>query len=111
MNRYKVIIYWSDEDDAFIAEMPELPGCAADGATRKEALDNLEVVAQEWIEADRERRRSAVPYMTANDLLNSGLVGLWKDRDDIGDSVEFARKLREEAQNRQFRDDTENGAN
>ena len=48
--KYEVIIYWSDEDEAFIAEMPELPGCAADGNSSHEALAALEVVAREWIE-------------------------------------------------------------
>jgi hypothetical protein len=49
-------------------------------------------------------RRGRRPRMTARDLLNSGLVGLWKDRDDIGDSVEFARELREAAQTRSDRE-------
>ena len=49
MTRYEVIIYWSDEDEAFIAEVPELPGCAADGATHQKALSNVEVIIQEWI--------------------------------------------------------------
>jgi predicted RNase H-like HicB family nuclease len=57
MNRYEVIIYWSDEDQAFIAEVPELPGCAADGATHQEALANVEVVVQEWIETAKELGR------------------------------------------------------
>jgi len=48
--RYEIILYWSDEDRAFVAEVPELPGCAADGATYHEALANAEVVIQEWIE-------------------------------------------------------------
>ncbi len=48
--RYEVIIYWSDEDQAFIAEVPELPGCASDGETYYEALTNVEVIIQEWIE-------------------------------------------------------------
>jgi predicted RNase H-like HicB family nuclease len=48
--KYEVIIYWSDEDRAFIAEVPELPGCAADGETYQEALQNLEIIMQEWIE-------------------------------------------------------------
>ena len=48
--KYEVIIYWSDEDDAFIAEVPELPGCMADGATYAEAVRNVEQIAAEWIE-------------------------------------------------------------
>ena len=50
MARYEIIIYWSDEDQAFIAEVPELPGCMADGKTYQEAIANAEVVMQEWIE-------------------------------------------------------------
>lgn len=50
MSKYEVIIYWSNEDNAFIAEVPELPGCAADGSTRQAALKNLDVVIKEWIE-------------------------------------------------------------
>ncbi|MBI4641020.1 MAG: type II toxin-antitoxin system HicB family antitoxin [Candidatus Tectomicrobia bacterium] len=57
MIRYEVIIYWSDEDQAFIAEVPELAGCAADGATYQEALANIEVVIQEWIETAKELGR------------------------------------------------------
>ncbi len=56
--KYEIIIYWSDEDEAFIAEVPELPGCAADGATYKQALANAEVVIREWIETARELGRS-----------------------------------------------------
>jgi predicted RNase H-like HicB family nuclease len=56
--RYEVIIYWSDEDQAFIAEAPELPGCAADGATYQEAITNVEVVIQEWIETAQKLGRT-----------------------------------------------------
>ena len=55
--RYEVIIYWSAEDAAFIAEVPELPGCAADGPTRQKALANVEIVIQEWIETAQELGR------------------------------------------------------
>jgi predicted RNase H-like HicB family nuclease len=55
--RYEVIIYWSSEDDAFIAEVPELPGCVADGPTPTEALANVEIVAREWIETARDLGR------------------------------------------------------
>lgn len=57
MMKYEVIIYWSAEDKAFIAEVPELPGCAADGATYQKALANLNVVMREWIETAREMGR------------------------------------------------------
>ncbi|MEI7979679.1 MAG: type II toxin-antitoxin system HicB family antitoxin [Bacteroidota bacterium] len=50
MHRYEIIIYWSNEDSAFIAEVPELKGCLADGSTYKEALINVEQVIEEWIE-------------------------------------------------------------
>ena len=56
--RYEVIIYWSAEDAAFIAEVPELPGCAADGVTYQDALANVEVIIREWIETAREEGRS-----------------------------------------------------
>jgi predicted RNase H-like HicB family nuclease len=58
--RYEIILYWSKEDQAFIAEVPELPGCAADGATYQEALANAEVIIGEWIETARELGR-AIP--------------------------------------------------
>jgi predicted RNase H-like HicB family nuclease len=60
MTRYEIILYWSDEDQMFIAEVPELPGCAADGATRQEALANAEIVIAEWLETARELGR-AIP--------------------------------------------------
>jgi predicted RNase H-like HicB family nuclease len=50
VSKYEVILYWSEEDDAYIAEVPELPGCMADGATYREALENAELIIHEWIE-------------------------------------------------------------
>jgi predicted RNase H-like HicB family nuclease len=55
--RYEIILYWSKQDQAFIAEVPELPGCATDGETYQEALQNVEVIMQEWIETAKELRR------------------------------------------------------
>jgi predicted RNase H-like HicB family nuclease len=55
--RYEMIIYWSDEDDAFVVEVPELPGCAADGQTYKEAVENAETVIRQWIETAEELGR------------------------------------------------------
>ena len=60
MTKYEIILYWSQEDQSFIAEVPELAGCAADGETRQEALANAEVVIAEWIETARELGK-AVP--------------------------------------------------
>ena len=56
--RYEMILYWSEVDQAFIAEVPELPGCAADGATYQEAVQNAETIIQEWIETAQELGRS-----------------------------------------------------
>ena len=55
--KYEVIIYWSQEDEAFIAEVPELPGCAADGPTYAEALAAAEVAIREWLETAKELGR------------------------------------------------------
>ena len=57
MHNYEVILYWSAEDSAFIAEGPELAGCMADGGTRFEALRNVETVISEWIETAKELGR------------------------------------------------------
>jgi predicted RNase H-like HicB family nuclease len=55
--RYEINLYWSQEDQSFIAEVPDLPGCAADGETYKEALQNIEIIMQEWIETAQELGR------------------------------------------------------
>lgn len=57
-SRYEVIIYWSNEDEAFIAEVPELPGCASDGQTYEQALANVQVIIDEWIETANELGRT-----------------------------------------------------
>ncbi len=55
--KYEIILYWSEDDNAYIAEVPELAGCMADGPTAVEALHNVELVAQEWIETAQELGR------------------------------------------------------
>ncbi len=55
--KYEIIVFWSEDDNAYIAEMPELAGCMADGATAAEALHNVEQIAREWIETARELGR------------------------------------------------------
>jgi predicted RNase H-like HicB family nuclease len=57
MSKYEIIIYWSADDQAFIAEVPELPGCAADGATKHSALKNVDLVIKEWIATAKELGR------------------------------------------------------
>jgi predicted RNase H-like HicB family nuclease len=54
---YEIVLYWSADDEAFIAEVPELPGCAADGDSYQGALANVEIVIREWIETARELGR------------------------------------------------------
>ena len=62
MNRYEIIIYWSEDDGCYIAEVPELPGCMADGETRVEVLNNVETIISEWLEtANLEGREIPVP--------------------------------------------------
>ncbi|WP_019501148.1 type II toxin-antitoxin system HicB family antitoxin [Pseudanabaena sp. PCC 6802] len=56
--KYEIIIYWSEEDKSFVAEVPELAGCAADGETYIEALQNAQIIMQEWIETAQELGRS-----------------------------------------------------
>ena len=55
---YQLVIYWSDEDQAYLVEVPDLPGCMADGKTRQEALANAEIIIQEWTETARNLGRS-----------------------------------------------------
>lgn len=57
MSKYEVILYWSEEDNAYIAEVPELSGCMADGDSMAEALHNAEVIIAEWIETAKELGR------------------------------------------------------
>ena len=55
--KYEIILYWSEDDSTYIAEVPELAGCMADGATAGEALHNVEMIAKEWIETAQELGR------------------------------------------------------
>ncbi len=56
-SKYEIIIYWSTEDDSFVAEVPELPGCMADGKTYQEAVSHAEIMINEWIETAKELGR------------------------------------------------------
>jgi len=56
-SKYEIIIYWSADDDAFLAEVPELPGCMADGRNYQEALANAEIIIDEWLETARDLGR------------------------------------------------------
>ena len=69
--RYEIIIYWSQADEAFIAKVPELPGCAADGKTYKETLANVEIIIHEWIETAKELGREPLLLLLSFQL-NAG---------------------------------------
>ena len=57
-SKYEIIIFWSEEDGAYLAEVPELPGCMADGQTYREALEKAEIIICEWIETAKELGRT-----------------------------------------------------
>jgi predicted RNase H-like HicB family nuclease len=57
MNKYEIIIYWSESDKLFLAEVPELPGCMADGHSYQEAVSNAEIIIKEWIETAKDLGR------------------------------------------------------
>jgi len=57
MYRYELIVYWSDQDERFVVEVPELPGCMADGESYEEAIRNAQVVIEEWIETAKTLKR------------------------------------------------------
>ena len=57
MSKYEMVIYWSEADAAFIVEVPELPGCMADGSSYQEAVANAELIIQEWIDTAKEEGR------------------------------------------------------
>ncbi len=57
MYKYEIIVYWSREDSSYIAEVPELPGCMADGRTYREAIENAQRVIEEWIETAKNLER------------------------------------------------------
>ena len=59
--RYEIVLYWSDADRAFVADVPELPGCAADGPTYRAALENVETVIRQWLETARALGRTIPP--------------------------------------------------
>ncbi|MBT3387679.1 MAG: type II toxin-antitoxin system HicB family antitoxin [Desulfobacula sp.] len=58
MNKYEMIIHWSEEDQLFIAEVPELPGCMADGHSYQEAVSNAETIINEWLETAKDLGRT-----------------------------------------------------
>ena len=53
-NKYEMIVYWSEDDESFVVDVPELPGCMADGKTYQEAVSNAEIIIREWIDTANE---------------------------------------------------------
>jgi predicted RNase H-like HicB family nuclease len=74
--RYEIILYWSAEDDAFVAEVPELPGCAAHGASQSEALASVQDAIALWIDTARETNLS-VPTPKGRRLASPKLLLSW----------------------------------
>ena len=72
--RYELIVYWSTEDQSYIVEVPELPGCMADGATYQEAVANAEAVIGEWIQTARELGR---PISEPKLRMHEGVAKSW----------------------------------
>ena len=73
MLKYEIILYWSHAGEAFIAEVPEFPGCTADGKTYKEALANVEIIIQEWLETAKELGRPIPAPAAASPSLKHAL--------------------------------------
>ena len=57
-NKYGMIVYWSEDDESFVVDVPELPGCMADGKTYQDAVSNAEIIIQEWIDTANELGRT-----------------------------------------------------
>lgn len=74
MFKYHLDIYWSEADNGFIAAVPELPGCMADGATYEEVIKNVQVVIQEWIEISTEFNRPIPHQPIYGCISNKGLL-------------------------------------
>ena len=68
MNNYSVHLTWSDEDKAYLAIIPELPGCMADGETREEALQNIAIICDQWIETARDEARPIPAPLSIQDM-------------------------------------------
>jgi predicted RNase H-like HicB family nuclease len=68
MYKFEIIIYWSDEDQAFIAEAPELPGCIAHGDSNEEALHNINEAIELWLETAKESGRE-IPHPKGRKLM------------------------------------------
>lgn len=92
-----MLIYWSDEDKAFIVEVPELPGCMADGKNRQEALANAEKIVQEWMETARELGREVPPaqgrLLTVNEAADRLGLSVAMVRRYCSDGKLFAQKV------------------
>ena len=89
-SKYKIILYWSQEDESFIAEVPELVDCMADGETYNEALENIQVVINEWLET-RIEKGFIQKIRRIRDEINSEIINM--NSDQIRD---YYKKIMEE---------------
>ncbi|MBF0408706.1 MAG: type II toxin-antitoxin system HicB family antitoxin [Candidatus Riflebacteria bacterium] len=69
MYKYEILLYWSDEDSVFVAEVPELPGCIAHGSAPESALKNVNDAIRQWIETVKEFVGDQVPHPEGRRLM------------------------------------------
>jgi predicted RNase H-like HicB family nuclease len=110
LKRYKVLLYWSDVDQAYLAEMPELPGCMADGATPETAIANLYEVAALWIETALELGRPVPLMITNTENLKHTLSQLEPRRNPVASSARKREKEDQDQRGRSIRRDVKQPA-
>jgi predicted RNase H-like HicB family nuclease len=86
--KYQIVVRWSDVDRAHIAEVPELPGCMADGRTRQEAVANVEIAIQEWIERASELGRPIPEHKSMPPRRLGAAIGVLKIIEDDDSHLE-----------------------
>jgi predicted RNase H-like HicB family nuclease len=93
-SKYQIIVRWSDEDGAYIAEVPELPGCMADGQTRQEAVVNVELAIQQWIESANELGRPIPEHKSMSPRRPGAAIGVLKIMEDDDSHLEDFKECR-----------------
>jgi predicted RNase H-like HicB family nuclease len=93
MHKYAVFIYWSDEDEAYIAEVPELPGCITHGSTRSAALANADEAVQLWLDTAKEFKKT-IPIPSGRSVINTAEAHRLRTKPQQSSSLSLRRKNR-----------------